>query len=100
MVRAGGGTFIVSGANASLRGGAKFAAFASAKYALRSLTQSLAREFQLAGAHVWHRILDGILDTARSRIFHSLDTAKMMNPDDLAQIYWEPAHQPKSTWIL
>ncbi|MEP1942815.1 MAG: SDR family NAD(P)-dependent oxidoreductase [Sulfitobacter sp.] len=98
MAQAGGGTFIVSGATASLRGGAKFAAFASAKFALRGLTQSLAREFQPAGVHVCHAILDGIIDTARSRDLHSLAPAKMMKPEDIAQAYWQLAHQPKSTW--
>lgn len=98
MVRAGGGTFIVSGATASLRGGAKFSAFASAKFALRGLTQSLAREFQPAGVHVAHAILDGIIDTPRSRDLHSLDPAKMMKPADIAEAYWQLAHQPRSTW--
>jgi NAD(P)-dependent dehydrogenase (short-subunit alcohol dehydrogenase family) len=98
MVRAGGGTFIVSGATASLRGGAKFSAFASAKFALRGLTQSLAREFQPAGVHVCHAILDGIIDTARSRNLHNLDPAKMMKPEDIAEAYWQLAHQPQSTW--
>jgi len=98
MVRAGGGTFIVSGATASLRGGAKFSAFASAKFALRGFTQSLAREFQPAGVHVCHAILDGIIDTARSRDLHSLDPSKMMKPDDIAEAYWQFAHQPNSTW--
>lgn len=98
MTRAGGGTFIVSGATASLRGGAKFSAFASAKFALRGLTQSLAREYQPAGVHVCHAILDGIIDTARSRGLHSLDPAKMMKPEAIAAVYWQLAHQPKSTW--
>lgn len=98
MVRAGGGAFIVSGATASLRGGAGFSAFASAKFALRGLTQSLAREFQPAGVHVCHVILDGIIDTERSRARHSLDPAKMMRPEDIAEAYWQIAHQPKSTW--
>lgn len=98
MVRAGGGTFIVSGATASLRGGAKFSAFASAKFALRGFTQSLAREFQPAGVHVCHAILDGIIDMARSRGLHSLDPAKMIKPADIAEVYWQLAHQPKSTW--
>lgn len=97
MVR-GGGAFIVSGATASLRGGAKFGAFASAKFALRGLTQSLAREFQPAGIHVVHTILDGIIDTDRSRDLHSLDPSKMMKPDDIADAYWYLANQPKSTW--
>ncbi|MEM6758709.1 MAG: SDR family NAD(P)-dependent oxidoreductase [Pseudomonadota bacterium] len=98
MVRAGGGAFIVSGATASLRGGARFSAFASAKFALRGLTQSLAREFQPAGIHVSHVILDGIIDTDRSRALHSLDPTKMMRPTEIAEAYWQLAHQPTSTW--
>ncbi|MEM6382289.1 MAG: SDR family NAD(P)-dependent oxidoreductase [Pseudomonadota bacterium] len=98
MVRAGGGAFIVSGATASLRGSARFSAFASAKFALRGLTQSLAREFQPAGVHVCHTVLDGIIDTQRSRELHSLDPARMMRPEDIADVYWQIAHQPQSTW--
>ena len=98
MVRGGGGTFIVSGATASLRGGTRFAAFASAKFALRGLTQSLAREYHPAGVHVVHAIIDGIIDTARSRQRHSIDPAKMMNPKHIAEVYWQVAHQPPSTW--
>jgi NAD(P)-dependent dehydrogenase (short-subunit alcohol dehydrogenase family) len=98
MVRAGGGSFLVSGATASLRGGANFSAFASAKFALRGLTQSLAREFQPSGVHVCHFILDGIIDTQRSRDMHSLDPSKMMDPADVAEAYWQIAHQPQSTW--
>lgn len=98
MVRGGGGALIVSGATASLRGGARFSAFASAKFALRGLTQSLAREYQPAGVHVVHAILDGIIDTERSRQLHSLDPAKMLKPEDIAEAYWQLAQQPKSTW--
>ena len=98
MVDAGGGTFIVSGATASLRGGAKFAAFASAKFALRGLAQSLAREFQPQGLHVVHSILDGIIDTPRSRALHALDPAKMMQVDALAEAYWQLTLQPPSVW--
>lgn len=98
MIGAGGGTFIVSGATASLRGGAKFSAFASAKFALRGLTQSLAREHQPSGVHVAHAILDGIINTGRSRSLHGLDPARMMNPADIAEAYWQIAQQPRSTW--
>lgn len=98
MVGSGGGTLIVSGATASLRGGARFSAFASAKFALRGLTQSLAREYQPQGVHVAHVILDGIIDTAKSRNMHSLDPSKMMKPEDIAESYWQIAHQPSSTW--
>lgn len=98
MVRGGGGTFLVSGATASLRGGAKFSAFASAKFALRGFTQSLAREYQASGIHIAHFILDGIIDSARSRELHSLDPSSMMKPEDIAENYWQVAHQPASTW--
>lgn len=98
MAEAGGGAFLVSGATASLRGGARFSAFASAKFALRGLTQSLAREFQPCGVHVAHFILDGIIDTATSRSLHNLDPARMMASADIAEIYWQTAHQPRSTW--
>ncbi|MBO6918974.1 MAG: SDR family oxidoreductase [Rhizobiaceae bacterium] len=97
MIRGGGGSFIVSGATASLRG-TKFSAFASAKFALRGLTQSLAREFQSKGVHVAHVILDGIIDTENSRALHGMDPERMMSPDDIAQCYLDLAHQPKSTW--
>ena len=98
LISGGGGAFIVSGATASLRGGNKFSAFASAKFALRGLTQSLAREFQPKGVHVAHVILDGIIDTPKSRELHGMDPARMMLPDDIAQAYLDLAHQPQSTW--
>lgn len=98
LISGGGGAFIVSGATASLRGGNKFSAFASAKFALRGLSQSLAREFQPKGVHVAHVILDGIIDTPKSRELHGMDPARMMSPDDIAQAYLDIAHQPKSTW--
>jgi NAD(P)-dependent dehydrogenase (short-subunit alcohol dehydrogenase family) len=98
MVEAGGGAVIVSGATASLRGGARFVAFTSAKFALRGLTQSLARAYQPLGIHVAHVILDGIVDSDRSRALHSFDPERMMQPDDIAEAYWQLAHQPRSTW--
>lgn len=98
LIDGGGGAFIVSGATASLRGGNKFSAFASAKFALRGLAQSLAREFQPKGVHVAHIILDGIIDTPRSRDLHGMDPARMMSSDDIAQIYIDLTHQPRSTW--
>ena len=98
MVQTGKGAFVVSGATASLRGGANFAAFASAKFALRGLTQSLAREFQPKGLHIAHVILDGLIDTQASRERTRGDPARMMKAEDIAQTYWHLAHQPISTW--
>ena len=36
--------------------------FASGKFALRALSQSLAREFGPKGVHVSHAIIDGVID--------------------------------------
>lgn len=93
-----GGVFLVSGATASLRGGSGFSAFASAKFALRGLTQSLAREYQGDGIHIAHIILDGIINSAKSRELHGLDPSRMMKLDHLADAYWDLAHQPTSAW--
>ena len=89
---------IVSGATGSLRGGANFSAFVSAKFALRGLVQSVAREYQKQGVHIVHVILDGILDTPRSRELHSLDPSKMMSVDDVAEVYLQLTNQSPSTW--
>ena len=98
MLQRGGGTVIVSGATGSIRGGVNFAAFASAKFALRGLTQSLAREYQKQGIHIAHVILDGILDTPRSRELHTLDPTEMMSTEDVADAYLKLVQQKSSTW--
>lgn len=89
MLPAGRGALLFAGATASLRGGARFAAFASAKFALRGLAQSLAREFQPQGIHVAHLILDGLIGGA--------DGAEL-DPAALAESFWMLAHQPHSAW--
>ena len=94
MAAAGGGTLIFSGATASLRGGAEFAAFASAKFALRGLTQSLARTWQPQGVHVVHAILDGVIvGSARSA-----DHTARLDPAAIAESYWQLAQQPPGAW--
>lgn len=99
MLKRGTGTLILSGATASLRGGARFAPFASAKFALRGLAQSLAREYQGQGLHVAHVVLDGILWSARSRArFPDLVRERCLDPDAVAETYWQLAHQPASAW--
>jgi len=55
MVPRGHGTIIFTGATASVRGGAGFAAFAGAKHALRALAQSMARELGYSRCPLDHR---------------------------------------------
>ena len=50
------GSIFFTGATASLRGSSGFSAFAGAKFALRALSQSMARELGPVGIHVAHFI--------------------------------------------
>src|SRR5207237_361379 len=59
MAPRGRGTIVFTGASASVRGRSGFAAFSSAKHALRALAQSMAKELGPAGVHVAHVVIDG-----------------------------------------
>jgi short-subunit dehydrogenase len=103
MAERGHGTILFSGATASVRGGALFAAFASAKAGLRSLAQSMAREFGPKGVHVAHVVIDGVIDTAavRQRLpgrIEALPPNGAMKPEDIAEAYWQLHAQPRSAW--
>lgn len=55
------------GATAATRGAANMSAFACAKSALRTLSQSLARELGPKHVHVAHLIIDGVIDNEKTR---------------------------------
>lgn len=93
-----GGTAIFTGATASIRGGNNFCAFSSAKFALRGFVQSLARQYQSSGLHIAHILVDGIINTEKSRELHSLSVENMLNPMDIAKCYWQLCQQTKSAW--
>ena len=96
-------TIVFTGATASLRGSANFAAFAGAKHALRALAQSMARELGPRGIHVAHSIIDGAIDTAFIRDNfperYALKSADgILNPDHIAQAYLMLHNQPRDAW--
>jgi NAD(P)-dependent dehydrogenase (short-subunit alcohol dehydrogenase family) len=97
------GTIIFTGATASLRGGQGFAAFAGAKHALRALAQSMARELGPQGIHVAHTVIDGAIDTNfiaqnfPERYALKADDG-ILNPDHIAEAYWQLHRQPRSAW--
>jgi hypothetical protein len=62
-------TLIFTGATASVKGSALCSAFATGKWALRALSQSLAKEFGPQGLHVGHVIIDGIIDIERTKAY-------------------------------
>ncbi|HEX7928997.1 MAG TPA: SDR family NAD(P)-dependent oxidoreductase [bacterium] len=98
MLQQGRGAMIFTGATAALRGGARFAAFASAKFALRGFAQSLAREFQPHGIHVAHVVLDGLLAGSPSAKRFGTPDSPVIEPGDVARAYRLLAEQPRSTW--
>ena len=98
MVARGDCSVIMTGATASVRGAANFAAFAAAKFALRGFTQSLAREYAPKGVHVVHVILDGLVDEPQTvRRFGSSDATRM-NSQAIAQVYLDLVRQHPSAW--
>lgn len=99
----GRGTLIFTGASASLRGKAGFAAFAQAKAGLRMLSQSLAREFGPEGIHVAHVVIDGVVDGQRLRERLPDDLSAQgedgcLSPRDIAETYWALYQQHRSVW--
>jgi NADP-dependent 3-hydroxy acid dehydrogenase YdfG len=92
------GTVIFSGATAGRRAGANFAAFASAKFALRGLAQSLARECGPKGVHVAHVVIDGLIDAPTTDARFGPATAPRMDASAIAQAYLDLARQPASIW--
>ncbi len=97
------GTIIFTGATASLRGGANFAAFSGAKMALRALAQSMARELGPRGIHVAHVVVDGAIDTAFIRDnfperYALKDQDGIVNPEHIADTYWMLHCQPRDAW--
>lgn len=105
MLPRGRGTVLFTGATASLRGGAGFAAFAGGKAALRALAQSMARELGPQGLHVAHVVIDGLIDTAFTREHFAQHVADagpdgILNPDHIADAYWTLHRQPRDAWTF
>jgi NAD(P)-dependent dehydrogenase (short-subunit alcohol dehydrogenase family) len=103
MVPRGRGTILFTGATASVRGGSGFSAFSGAKHGLRALAQSMARELAPLGIHVAHPIIDGAIDTEFIRTtfperYALKDRDGILDPDAIAEAYWQLHCQPRSAW--
>jgi len=99
------GTIIFTGATASVKGSAGFAAFASAKHGLRAVAQSMARELGPQNIHVAHVVIDAAVDTAWIRENHSKHVEAagpdgIVNPDDLADNYVNIYKQARNSWTF
>ena len=94
MVPRGRGAIFFTGATASVRGGVGFSAFASGKFALRALAQSMARELQPKGIHVVHVVIDGAIGAAGA----GPGDGSSFDPDEIASTYAGLYAQGKSNW--
>jgi hypothetical protein len=110
MLPRGKGAIFLTGATAGMRGGVGYAAFASAKFGLRALAQSAARELGPKNIHVAHLVIDSGVDTAwvRERIAANggeealarLEPGVLMRPDAVAEAYWALYQQPRDAWTF
>ena len=104
----GRGNIFFPGATAGLRGGVGYAAFASAKFGLRAVAQSAARELGPKGIHVAHLVIDAGVDTewVRGRIkeregeaaLANLASDRLMRPAAVAEAYWQIYQEPRDAW--
>ena len=78
-------SLIFTGATASVKANANMASFATGKWALRALSQSLAREFGPQGVHVSHAIIDGVIDIPRTKeLLKELGPEAKLNADGVS----------------
>ncbi|KAJ7123873.1 hypothetical protein C8R43DRAFT_1031763 [Mycena crocata] len=101
------GTLIFTGATASLRGNVITSAFASGKFAVRALAQSLAKEFGKQDIHVAHAIIDGGIatgntrgdrNTAPSGPVENTTPELKLSPESIAASYLYLVNQDRSAW--
>jgi NAD(P)-dependent dehydrogenase (short-subunit alcohol dehydrogenase family) len=99
MLRKGSGCILFSGATSSVRGAA--ITFSSAKFGMRGLAQSLARELWPKGIHVAHIIIDGVIRDREIELGSEDQSGEpLMNPAAIAEVYWDLVKQDSSSWSL
>lgn len=105
MMPRGRGCIFLTGATAGMRGGVGYSAFASAKFGLRAVAQSAARELGPKGLHVAHLVIDSGVDTEWVRARRKERTGsdefapdELMRPESIAETYWNLHLQPRDAW--
>ncbi|SMQ51633.1 unnamed protein product [Zymoseptoria tritici ST99CH_3D7] len=82
-------TLIFTGATASIKANAQMSVFASAKFAMRALSMSIAREYAPQGVHVAHSIVDGVIDIELTKEWtQGMAPEAKIAADDIAESYW------------
>ena len=97
MIAKGRGSMLFTGATAGVKAGARSVAFGPAKFALRGLVQSMARDLGPKGIHVAWINVDGVIDIP-DRDIPGFKEEDMLKPEAIAETYWHLAHQDASAW--
>ena len=97
------GTLLFTGASASLRGRANFGAFNSAKGALRTLAQAMAKEYGPDYIHVGHVVIDGAIGGEKiikglPQYAARLGEEGLINLDGIVDAYQYLYKQPRTAW--
>lgn len=101
MRDAGGGSIIVTGATAAAKHGARAAAFTSAKSAQRALAMSMAKHFGPDGIHVAYMVIDGAIDTPKSKAKRpDIPDEAFLKSTSIAETAFALAHQDRSAWTF
>src|SRR3954452_17620659 len=108
MLPHGRGSIFFTGATARVRGGSGYTAFAGAKFGLRAVAQSMARELGPQNIHVAHLVIDSGVDTewVRQRMQASgadpsaLPEHTLMSPTSIAETFWNLHRQPADAWTF
>lgn len=99
MIERGEGVILATGNTSAYRGKARFAGFAPTKAAQRILIESIARHAGPMGIHAVYVAIDAVIDVPWTRkAFADRPDDFFCQPDDIAQVCWDVAHQPKSAW--
>ncbi|WP_255198235.1 SDR family NAD(P)-dependent oxidoreductase [Halorarius litoreus] len=100
MLDAGdGGTVIFTGATTSVRGRKGAIGFSAAKFAARGMAESMARELGPQGIHVAHVVIDGGIRPP-SMSADADDAHEYLDPDAIADAYWQLVEQDRRAWTL
>jgi NAD(P)-dependent dehydrogenase (short-subunit alcohol dehydrogenase family) len=101
MITRGRGTMLFTGATAGVKAGPRSVSFGPAKFAMRGLAQSLARDLGPKGIHVAWINVDGSIDIPGARgLKPSLKEDDFLKPDAITETYWHLVHQDPSAWTL